>query len=74
MLVPLVLLFLSVPTFAEPQPGIQIALRQNLFDWGTSECLELLKQKLATLKIPDVEKVFSFPIVGEFKLQVSSWL
>eukprot|EP00197_Chlamydomonas_leiostraca_P014615 CAMPEP_0202865826 /NCGR_PEP_ID=MMETSP1391-20130828/6456_1 /ASSEMBLY_ACC=CAM_ASM_000867 /TAXON_ID=1034604 /ORGANISM="Chlamydomonas leiostraca, Strain SAG 11-49" /LENGTH=620 /DNA_ID=CAMNT_0049545707 /DNA_START=18 /DNA_END=1880 /DNA_ORIENTATION=+ len=57
---------------AESQPGIQVAARQALFDWGTVEGLELLKEKIVTLQIPDVEKVFNLPIVGEFKLQLSN--
>ncbi len=52
---------------AEAAAGVQLAARQSLFDYATVQGLTVLKDKLNGLAIPDVEKTFHVPVLGDFR-------
>ncbi|KAG1657466.1 hypothetical protein FOA52_003002 [Chlamydomonas sp. UWO 241] len=51
--------------------GIQLVTRQRLFDYATTRGLSVLKAKVQEIVIPDVERHFHVPIIGEFVVTLS---
>jgi len=46
--------------------GIQLVTRQSLFDYASDQGLQLLKQRVQDISIPDQHKSFRVPVIGEF--------
>jgi len=53
-------------------PGIQLAARQQLLEYGTQQGMEILKARVQSLHVPNAKKAFNLPLVGKFVLELSN--
>jgi hypothetical protein len=54
----------------EPAAGIQVAMRQTLFEYAASHGLDLIGAKLRELALPEVAKSFNVPLAGQFDVRL----
>jgi hypothetical protein len=52
---------------APPVASVQFAARQTMFDYAAVQGLLVLSQRLKGLSIPDVERTFHVPVLGDFR-------
>ena len=57
----------STTSTAPPVAGVQFAARQAMFDYAAVQGLLVLSQRLKGLSIPDVERTFHVPVLGDFR-------
>ncbi|GAX77287.1 hypothetical protein CEUSTIGMA_g4733.t1 [Chlamydomonas eustigma] len=52
--------------------GIQFVARQAMFDYASVQGLLILKDRLKALVIPDVERAYHVPVLGDFNVKISN--
>ena len=55
---------------AGDEPGLQVVVRQQLLDYGVLVGLDVLRQKVSQIQIPDYSKTIKVPVIGDVTVTV----
>jgi hypothetical protein len=54
-----------------PLPGLHVAVRQQMLNYGTNVALRLLSSHIHSITIPSLSRTISVPVLGDVSLHIS---